>query len=603
MASSSDNRRTESVTAGETARDSSGEPTGDRFAEPSRDRFASHQELRIGEIVLSAAGLPPEEREQFFRQLTVAEPGLLEEARHRLRMAAGLPSAFLAVPAAEILEFAELVTEPEEVPPPVVVGSERYELGRSLGQGGMARVYQAFDRQLHRPVALKLLERADPTTLRRVLREAQAQARVRHEYVLEVYETGELGGQPFIAMYYVDGPTLMEIRNEISLEQKVRLMAQVAEGLHAAHREGLVHHDVKPSNVLVEVTPSGKLKPWVADFGIATALDGGSSIWTTVLAGTPYYIAPERLCEELDIDLRSDIYSLGVTLYQLLTGVLPFDAPSLAEMMRQVREDQPAPLRSHVPALPRELEAIALKCLSKEPEERYPSALAVAEELWRFVDGEAVEAHTPTFPIRVAKAAGRPRDWRTGALAAAAVLIAVLASFAVTTSVRAKRVADEAVVALDNLATVYSDQGRYQEAEDYYRRTLALREEHLGPDHPSVARVLGDLAMLLTSSGQHAAGEAHMRRALAILGRRLPEDDWRRAQASSVLAVCLTGLGRFDEAESVLLASYPTLRDHFGASAPETLESLDRLATLYDAWGRETKAAEVRALRSSGPSS
>ena len=585
------------------ASSSDSKPESLSIGEPARGRFASHQELRIGEIVLSAAGLPAEDREDFFRQLTVTEPGLLEEARLRLRLATELPQAFLAVPAAEILEFADLVAESEAEPPPLAVGSERYELRKCLGQGGMARVFEAFDRQLHRPVALKLLGRADPKTLRRLLREAQAQARVRHEYVLEVYETGELGGQPFIAMHYVDGPTLMEVRDKLSLEQKVRLMAQVAEGLHAAHREGLVHHDVKPSNILVEPAPSGKLKPWVADFGIATALDGGSSIWTTALAGTPYYIAPERLFEDREIDLRSDIYSLGVTLYQLLTGELPFDNESLAEMMRQVKEDEPLPLRSHDAKLPRELEAITLKCLAKDPEERYPSALAVADELWRFVDGEAVEAHTPAFPIRVAEAAGRRRDWRTTALAAAVVLIAVLASFVVTTSVRAKRVADQAVVALDDLATVYWNQDRFPEAEDTYRRTLALREEHLGADHPSVARVLSDLAMLLAARGKHAAGETEMRRALAILERSLPAGDWRRARAASVLAVCLTGLERFEEAESLLLASYPALRDQLGASAPETLESLERLAELYDAWGRENKAAEARALRSSNRSS
>lgn len=432
MASSSDSRKSETGAEPTTA-GSGAAPAGSAAPPPDglpEHDFPEHQERRISEIVLAAAALEPGEREDFLRQLTVAEPRLLEEARRRLQLAAELPSAFLAVPAAEILEAADLAKEPPARPSiPPVAGAERYELQECLGKGGMSRVYKAFDRQLHRPVALKLLERAEPKTLRRFLREAKAQARVRHEYVLDVYETGDLGGQPYIAMHYVDGPTLMGIRDETSLEQKVRLMAQVAEGLHAAHREGLIHRDVKPSNVLVEVTQDGKLRPWVADFGIAIDLDHGSSIWTTALAGTPYYIAPERLSDECPVDRRSDVYSLGVTLYQLLCGELPFHHPSLAELLRQLREDSPVPLRERLPGLPAEIEAITMKCLAKDPDERYASARAVAEDLWRYLDGESVGAHTATFAYRVAKAADRKRALFAAALAAA-LLIGVLAGFA-----------------------------------------------------------------------------------------------------------------------------------------------------------------------------
>ena len=585
MASSNDSRRSETLAAA--------------VVEPSRDRFASHQELRIGEIVLAAAALEADEREAFLRQLTVAQPELLEEARRRLRQATRLPPAFLAVPAAEILEAANQATAAESVrasTQPLAVGAERYELGECLGRGGMSRVYKAFDRHLQRPVALKLLERADPRTLRRLLREAQAQARVRHEYVLEVYETGELGGQPFIAMHYVDGPTLMEIRDEITLEQKVRLMAQVGEGLHAAHSEGLIHRDVKPSNVLVERTPTGKIRPWVADFGIATALDSGSSIWTSAMAGTPYYIAPERLNEGQEIDSRSDIYSLGVTFYQLLSGQLPFDHPSLAEMLRLVREAEPSPLRAYQPDLPAALEAIVMKCLAKDPAQRYPSARAVADDLWRFLDGEAVEAHTATA-YRIARAARGKRAWLTGALAAALLLMASLTAFVLLTSARSKRVADQAVITLDTLATLFRDEGRYQEAEELYRQNLAFRREHLGPDHPSVARVLGDLAILLMAREEPLVAEKTARQAKDLLTRALPEDRLLRAQIDSILAACLTGLGRYVEAESLLLSSHEVASNQTEATPESRLEILDRLIALYGAWGRTDKVAEYQALR------
>ena len=475
--------------------------------ELSSPAAAARRERRISEIVLAAAACDTGEREAFLRQVTVADPDLLEEARRRLRLAAELPPAFLAVPAVEILEAANLAAKPEVTETasasdgiPMVDRAARYELGECVGQGGMSRVYRAFDRQLQRPVALKLLERADPKTLRRFQREAQVQAKVRHEYVLEVYETGELGGQPFIAMYYVDGPTLMDVRDGTTLEQKVRLSAQVAEGLHAAHREGLIHRDVKPSNILVEATADGRLKPRVADFGIATSLGGGSSMWTATLAGTPYYIAPERLVDdERPVDRRSDVYSLGVTIYQLLTGELPFNPTRLAEMLRQVREDPPPSMRELAPSLPAELDAVVMKCLAKDPAARYPTARAVADDLWRYLDGELVEAHTTTLSYRLARTAAHGRSLPTGALIAGVALIAVLLAVAIRTSVEERRLASEAETVLEDLAAVYHDLGRYAAAEPLYRRALELRRQRLGAEHPRTVELADRLVSLYES--------------------------------------------------------------------------------------------------------
>ncbi len=371
---------------------------------------------RIGEIVLAAAALDAGEREEYLRQVTVTQPVLLAEVRRRLALAASLPESFLAVPAAELLEVTERLDSED--------GAERYAIEDQVGQGGMATVYKAFDRQLQRPVALKLLDRTAPDARRRFLGEAQAQARVRHDNVLEVYETGDLDGQPFIAMRWVDGPTLLALRDETSLEQKIRLIAQVAEGLHAAHREGLIHRDVKPSNILVEKTPDGDWKPWIADFGIAVWSEGGPA----ELAGTPAYLAPELLLEPApSADRRSDVYGLGVTLYELLTGAVPFAAPDLAQLLRQIREQTPTPPRQLVPSLPAELEAIVLKCLEKDPEARYPSARALAEDLRRYLDGDVVEAHAATLAYRLTKFALRHRRllWVSGT--AAVLLIAALA--------------------------------------------------------------------------------------------------------------------------------------------------------------------------------
>ncbi len=384
---------------------------------------------RLAEAVLHAAALEPAERESFLTELAIDQPLLAAEARRRLELAAQLPDSFLALPAAERLASSEM---PAEGSIPLPAGEQRYQLGELLGEGGMASVFRAFDRQLRRPVALKILARGDGEARRRFLAEAQAQARVRHEHVLEVYETGEIGGEAFIAMRWVDGPSLSELDAGVPLEQKVRLLAQVAEGLHAAHREGLIHRDVKPSNLLVERTADGDLKPWVTDFGIAQAggtLGGAAS---PRFAGTPAYMAPELLDPEPgDLDRRVDVWGLGVTLYQLFTGRLPFEAEDLPALLAKIRREPPPPPRQWAPHLPAELEAIVLRCLAKEPEHRYPSAQALAEDLRRYLDGEVVEAHAASLAYRLSRFALRHRRLLIVAGVAAGLLAAALTAAAV----------------------------------------------------------------------------------------------------------------------------------------------------------------------------
>src|SRR6185295_4674325 len=244
---------------------------GDRGVNEPAGSGTSRTVLRLGEAVLAAAGLDGDERETYLRDLAAADADLSAQVRRRLAAAEGLSDSFLAGPAA-----ARLAAEPEEpeerAQGAALPAGERYELGKCLGEGGMGRVFLAFDRQLGRPVALKLLHHDDPAILRLFLGEARAQARVQHDHVLEIYDSGELLGRPFISMRYVAGGTLAEAGAHLSLERKVRLLIQVAEGLHAAHREGLLHRDVKPSNVLVERTPDGDLKALVTDFGLATEI-------------------------------------------------------------------------------------------------------------------------------------------------------------------------------------------------------------------------------------------------------------------------------------------------------------------------------------------
>lgn len=295
----------------------------------------------------------------------------------------------------------------------------------------MGRVVVAFDRQLGRTVAVKFLTHEDPAILRLFLAEARAQARIRHDHVLDIYDSGELGGRPFITMQYVDGGTLAESTAGLSLEAKVRLLVQAAEGLHAAHREGLLHRDVKPSNILVDRTPDGELRALVTDFGLAVEFANAADSAADAIAGTPQYIAPERLATQSDsgppttVDRRSDIYSFGITMYRLLTGQLPFSGQNTLEILNQAVYEAPPSPRRYAPHLPVELEAIILRCIAREPERRYASARAVAADLQRYLNGEVVEAYAAGLAYRVTRFALR---YKLLVGMAAAALVVLLAS-------------------------------------------------------------------------------------------------------------------------------------------------------------------------------
>lgn len=385
--------------------------------------------LRLDEIVLAAASLDTSERTAYLQQLTQDHPSLVEQARRLLAAASEVSESFLAEPAGQWLDSAPL-SLPEDATETPVPAEERYVLGELLGRGGMAEVYRAHDHQLDRPVALKLLAPGDPVNLSRCLREARGQARVRHDHVLDVYDTGELNGRPFIALRLVEGTTLGEAGRSLSLEQQVALLAQAAEGLDAAHLTGLVHRDVKPSNVLVEEAANGELKAWVSDFGIATAATAatdGDTRGTRHLVGTVAYLAPERLDPETHPDRRGDVWSFGVMMYQLFTGVLPFDGPGIFEQMQGIRRHDLKPPRHHLPSLPPDLEAIVLKCLTRDPAERYPTARELAADLRRFLVGDVVEAHAATLAYRLTRFTLRHRGWMTFAAVATVALMTALA--------------------------------------------------------------------------------------------------------------------------------------------------------------------------------
>jgi hypothetical protein len=270
---------------------------------------------------------------------------------------------------------------------------DRYEIIALLGQGGMGAVYRAKDRQLQRDVALKILSVQEADTGQRVLREARSQARIDHPNVCKVFEAGADRDACHIVMEYIDGAPFGVACTRMTLEEKVWVVAQVARALHAAHWLGLVHRDVKPSNIMVKEGEDGAYTPYLVDFGIAREVDERGRTQTGSLAGTPAFMAPEQARGDIHaLDRRTDVYGLGATLFDVLTGRPPFAASSPWGLLASIQNQEAPAVRSLSPEVPQDLEAVVARCLEKLPGGRYESAKALAEDLERFLDGDPVKA-------------------------------------------------------------------------------------------------------------------------------------------------------------------------------------------------------------------
>ena len=275
-------------------------------------------------------------------------------------------------------------------------GFGNYDLLGEVGRGGMGIVYKARQRDLNRIVALKMIrasECASAEEIGRFQAEARAVARLRHRNIIGIHEIGEHLGRHFFAMDFVEGESLAVriVRDPFSSEQAARWMVSIAQAVDHLHGQGIIHRDLKPSNILIDSDD----EPIVTDFGLAKVFDSDSQATRSgAILGTPSYMSPEQAAgRHALITARSDVYSLGAMLYEMLSGRPPFREANPLDTLVQVLEGEPTLLREIAPSIPCELELICFKCLEKDPIRRYATAADLAADLTRFLRREPIDAH------------------------------------------------------------------------------------------------------------------------------------------------------------------------------------------------------------------
>ena len=547
---------------------------------------------------------------------------------------------------------------------PSTIGS--YRIIRLLGEGGMGAVYEAEQDQPRRRVALKVIKSAwaDRELLRRFELESQTLGRLHHPGIAQIYEAGaaetSFGSQPFFAMEIIHGKPLIEYAEakHLNTRQRLALMIQICEAVEHAHQRGIIHRDLKPGNILMEENG----QPKILDFGLARVTDGDMQATRQTdmgqLLGTLAYMSPEQVtADPLALDTRSDVYALGVILYELLAGRLPYEVSRhVYEVVRTIQQVDPKPLSSINRAYRGDIETIAAKALEKDKTRRYGSAAELAADIRRYLEDRPIAAKPASTSYQLRKFARRNKVLVTGTFA---VFLTLIVGVVVSTwqAVRARRAevraqaetaTAQAVVdflqndllaqasankqagpttkpdpdlkvrtALDRAAEriegkfakqpeveaeirqtigqTYYDLGLYPEGRKQLEQALTLRRRVLGPDNPKTIETMLSLGLTALVQDKYAEAEEIDNRALEISRRVLGPENPVTLKCTSAVVNLYLAQHKAAQTEALAKQALEISRRVLGPEHPDTLHAAGNLAASYAGQGKYAQDAALLA--------
>jgi tetratricopeptide (TPR) repeat protein len=495
--------------------------------------------------------------------------------------------------------------------PPTIIG--RYRILRLLGEGGMGNVYLAQQENPHRVVALKVIKPGfvNAQLLRRFEQEGHALGRLHHPGIAQIYEAGTAdsgaGPQPYFAMEFIAGWSPIEFADErhLTLRARLELIAKICDAVAHAHQRGIIHRDLKPANIIVDETG----QPKILDFGIARVTDSDTEATRQTdlgqLIGTLAYMSPEQvLADPEELDIRSDVYALGVIAYQLLAGKLPYDTnrKALHEVVRAIREEDPAPLSSINRIYRGDVQTIVAKALEKDKTRRYASAAELANDIRRYLADQPIVAHPPSTSYQLKKFARRHRALVAGA---AAVFLVLIAGVVVSTwqAVRARRAEAEAQAVSDFLqndllaqasAANQSGPATKPDPDLKVRTALDRAAARIGgkfDKHPDVEAAIRDtLGQTYQDLGLYAESRKQLELALALHQRIKGTEDPKTLDTARRLGVTAYYQGKYAEAETLERETLEVDRRILGPEHLDTLKSMKNLGNIYSAEGKNVEA-------------